>query len=313
MQFYDKNDVAAALPYLALIDALQTAFAQKFDAPDRTHHTVAVPGDADATLLTMPAWREGTALGIKIASVFPGNLKRNLPSVNASYLLLDATTGQPTAFLDGAELTLRRTAAASALASRFLSRSDSGTLLMVGSGKLAPHLIQAHAAVRPIRNVVIWGRRREAAQAVADMPELQTLRPTVATSLEDAAGSADIISCATLASEPLVCGDWLQAGQHLDLVGGYNRDMREADDAAVRRSSVFVDTVRGATAEAGDIIQPIENGTLAKDGIRADLIGLSSGAHAGRASSDEITFFKSVGAAIEDLVAAELVTARAAS
>lgn len=307
MQFFDQSDVAKALPYLELTDALQAAFAGSFEAPVRTHHTVPVPGKADATLLAMPAWRSGAALGIKIASVFPDNAQRGLPSVNATFLLLDASSGVPLAVIDGAELTLRRTAAASALASRFLSRPDANTLLMTGTGKLAPHLVQAHAAVRPISNVIIWGRRSEAARAIAGLPELQAFRPVVAKSLESAVKSADIVSCATLTKDALVHGDWLQPGQHLDLVGAYTPDMREADDRAMSRCSVFVDTIDGAITEAGDIMQAINSGAITKNDIRSDLAGLAAGKHGGRDNDDEITLFKSVGCAVEDLVAAELV------
>ncbi|MDH5344455.1 MAG: ornithine cyclodeaminase family protein, partial [Gammaproteobacteria bacterium] len=160
MHILTAADVAKALPYDALMDALDQAFASDIEVPQRAHHDVAVPGGADGTLLLMPAWQPGGNLGVKIATVFPDNAQRSLPAVFASYFLADAETGVPAAILDGTELTLRRTAAASALASRYLSRRESRTLLVVGTGNLAPHLVRAHAVARPIERIIAWGRRR---------------------------------------------------------------------------------------------------------------------------------------------------------
>jgi ornithine cyclodeaminase len=272
------------------------------DVPERTQHRIKVPGHADGTLLLMPAWRVGGVLGIKIVTVFPGNL----PSVAANYLLLDATTGQALAMLDGAELTVRRTAAASALASRYLSRADASTLLMVGTGKLAPHLIRAHATVRPLERVLIWGRRSESARQVAESLANEPYAITVAEDLESSARTADIISCATLATEPLIKGQWLREGQHLDLVGAFTPQMSEADSEAVARSDVYVDTRAGALAEAGEIVQALASGTLDRSDIVGDLFDLTRGTCAPRRSPTAITLFKSVGSAIEDLAAAEL-------
>jgi ornithine cyclodeaminase len=231
-------------------------------------------------------------------------------------LLLSAETGQPLALLDGTMLTRRRTACASALASRFLSRPDAFRLLMIGTGSLAPHLIRAHAAVRPIREVAIWGRTPDKAKAlVARLNDgdlkIKGVTAFVAPDIEQALPIADIISCATLATTPLVQGAWLGAGQHLDLVGGFTPAMREADDAAVRRARVFVDTRQGACAEAGDIVQPLKNGALVQAGVIADLFELCRGQHQGRGNAGEITLFKSVGTALEDLAAAELAYANA--
>lgn len=302
----DSRAVADALPYERLIDALQTAFRGESFAPERTHHELEVPGAANATLLLMPAWRPGRALGVKVATIFPDNTRRSLPSVNASYLLLDATTGQPRAILDGAELTARRTAAASALASRYLSRPDASTLLMVGTGKLAPHLISAHATVCDLEEVLVWGRRRAAAAAVCETFRDATFRASPVADLAEAVGRADIVCCATLATRPLVQGEWLVPGQHLDLVGAFRPDMSEADAAAVSRSRIYVDTRAGAFAEAGEIVQALAAGIITEKDIAGDLCELATGNCRGRQSPDEITLFKSVGTALEDLAAAEL-------
>ena len=310
MRTVSADEVHGALDFPALIDALAAMFKAGCEVPLRHHHAIEVPGAPAATLLLMPAWQPGRALGIKTVTVFPGNAARSLPAVMGQYLLLDATTGAPKALIDGTALTLRRTAAASALASRFLSRHDAGTLLMVGTGALAPHLVRAHCAVRPIKRVAIWGRNSEHARAMAAKLELAGVAAAAAENLEQAAGAADIISCATLATAPLIRGAWLRPGQHLDLVGGFTPAMREADDDAVRRAAVFVDTRAGATKEAGDIVQPLASGALKPEAIKGDLFDLCRGTAPGRTAADTITFFKSVGTALEDLAAAQLVAER---
>jgi len=300
--------VAQSLPYDQLIDVLEDAFRGEAEVPDRAQHRIRIPGHADGTLLLMPAWRVGGVLGIKIVTVFPGNLTKNLPSVAASYLLLDATTGQTLGLLDGAELTVRRTAAASALASKYLSRADATTLLMVGTGKLAPHLIRAHATVRPLKRVLIWGRRVESARQLAAGFVNEPYSVTAVEDLESAVKAADIISCATLATEPLIQGRWLREGQHLDLVGSFTPQMSEADDHALLVSDVYVDTHAGAVAEAGEIVQALASGKFKKTDIVGDLFDLARGTCPARRSPKTITLFKSVGSAIEDLAAAELAT-----
>jgi ornithine cyclodeaminase len=254
----------------------------------------------------MPAWRAGGLLGIKLTTVFPGNGAHGLPAVHATYVVFDATTGEPRAVLDGTELTRRRTAAASALAARYLARTDAARLLMVGTGALAPHLIDSHAAVRPIDSVRVWGRRLEAAQSVAAQFAGRTPRVEPTDDLERAVGWADIISCATLATAPLMRGRWMRPGQHLDLVGAFTPGMREADDEALQGACVYVDTRAGALAESGEIIQAIAAGAITAADIRGDLSDLARGIVGGRRSRQEITLFKSVGTALEDLAAAEL-------
>ena len=207
-------------------------------------------------------------------------------------------------------LTLKRTAAASALASSYLSRPDCERLLMVGTGALAPHLIMAHASVRPICNVLVWGRSPEKAAKLAKRLDRREFRVDYTEDLPAAAQGADIISCATLSHDPLVLGEWLRPGQHLDLVGGFKPDMRETDDASIRRARVFVDTRAGACTEAGDIVQPVESGVLDPDDIAGDLFELTRGERAGRRFYDQITLFKSVGTALEDLAAARLAVER---
>lgn len=310
MRTLDADKLAEFLDYPSLIDRLDRAFAEGCCVPVRHHHDVAVPGGSDGTLLLMPAWREGAVLGVKVATVFPDNGAKGLDSVLASYLLLDGTTGEPLALAEGKTLTAKRTAAASALAASKLARKDARSLLMVGTGRLAPELIAAHSAVRPIDNVAIWGRTPHKAATLAAKLDRPERRVKAVTNLPCALRDADIISCATLATEPLVLGAWLCPGQHLDLVGAFKPTMRESDDDAVKRATLFVDTRAGACKEAGDLAGPLERGVIEESDIQAELAELCRGDHPGRQSDDEITLFKSVGTALEDLAAAELAFER---
>ncbi|WP_207482283.1 bifunctional Delta(1)-pyrroline-2-carboxylate/Delta(1)-piperideine-2-carboxylate reductase [Arenibaculum pallidiluteum] len=311
MRFVGAAEIERALDYPSLVDALREAFRAGCSLPPRHHHEVEVPGGTPGTLLLMPAWRPGGAMGVKIVTVFPDNGTRGLPAVLGSYMLVDGVTGAPQAILDGRMLTVRRTAAASALAASYLARKDAARLLVVGTGQLAPQLARAHAAVRPIREVRVWGRSRDKAAAVAAELSAAGLAAEAATDLAAAAAWADVVTCATLAREPIVQGAWLRPGAHLDLVGGFTPAMREADDEAVRRASVWVDTREGALHEAGDIVQPMASGVLAAEAVHGDLFTLCRGEAQGRQDEAEITLFKSVGTALEDLAAAELAVARA--
>ena len=307
MRIIDAPAVAASRAPARLLPALERLFRDGCTAPVRHHHQIAVPGAADATLLLMPAWRPGEYIGIKLVTVFPGNSERGLPAVSAGYLLMDGRTGAVLAMLDGGELTAKRTAATSALAARYLARHDARTLLVIGTGRIARELARCHAAARPaLERVRVWGRApARAADAVAELAA-HGINAEVATELGAAITAADIVSSATLATEPLIHGDWVRPGTHVDLVGGYTPAMREADDALIRKASVFADTRGGALAEAGDLVLPVQHGVLAEDSV-VDLHGLCRGEHPGRRDAAEITVFKSVGAALEDLAAAILV------
>ncbi len=311
MRILSAADVEGALDWDSLVERLRRAFRRGAEVPVRHHHDIANPGGPEGTLLLMPAWQAGLHIGIKVVTIFPDNDARGLPSVMGAYLLLDGKTGAPIALIDGPMLTVKRTAAASALASSYLSRPDCERFLMIGTGSLAPYLIMAHASVRPICNVLIWGRSPDKAARLAKRLDRPDFRVAATADLEAAVRGAHVISCATLSKDPLVRGDWLQPGQHLDLVGAFRPDMRESDDTAIRRARVFVDTRDGALAEAGDIVQPIESGLLDRDDVAGDLFDLTRGERAGRRFYDQITLFKSVGTALEDLAAAELAAERA--
>jgi ornithine cyclodeaminase/alanine dehydrogenase-like protein (mu-crystallin family) len=305
------EDVDRVLTYPALVDALREAFKASIAAPVRHHHTLKQAG-ADATLLLMPAWTTGEQggeqfLGTKIVTVFPDNGKISKPAVLGSYILMSGATGEPLAVMDGTSLTRWRTACASALAASYLAREDAAHLVMIGAGALAPYLVRAHASVRPIKKVTLWNRTRGRAVQAAFGLAVGGLEVEVSDDLEAAVRDADIISCATLSAEPLVRGKWLKKGAHVDLVGGFTPKMREADDDAVRKARVYVDTRAGATKEAGDIVQPLKSGVLKKESIHGDLFELTRGKAKGRSGNMQVTLFKSVGTAIEDLAAAMLV------
>jgi ornithine cyclodeaminase len=312
--FVTAAEVERLLDYPALIEALRQGFAEDWNVPVRHHYGIPMPqGEPEQTLLLMPAWDAGKAIGMKMVTVTPGNGARDLPAIQGIYLLMDGATGIPKALIDGPALTARRTAAASALAADYLARPDASRMLMVGAGALSVPLVQAHRAIRPIRTIEVWAR--DTAKAAAKVAELAALgiAATVAASLESSARAADLISCATLSKTPLIKGDWLKPGAHLDLVGAYTPQMRESDDRCVERASVFVDTRAGATKEGGDIVLPLKAGVITDASIKGDLFDLCRRKVVGRGSADEITLFKSVGTALEDFAAARLVVKQLSS
>ncbi len=310
LPYFDSATVHDRLPYPRLADALHEAFAQGVRAPVRHQHTVPGPGGAEGTLLLMPAWWPGRETGVKLVHVCPGNERLGVPTVQAVYLLFDGPTGTPRAVLDGTALTLRRTAAASALAARFLARPESRVLTVIGAGALAPHLARAHACNRPLERILIWNRTAEKAARLAKQLRALGLPAEPASCRRTAVEAADIVTCATTSTTPLVPGSWVRPGTHVDLVGAFRPDMRESDGELVARARVFVDTREGALEEAGDLLQAIAEGFCSAQHIRGDLYDLCAGAVKGRTGDDEITLFKSVGSAVEDLVAAALVVAQ---
>jgi ornithine cyclodeaminase len=309
--FVSTETLNARLDYPALIQALQHAFAADWTVPVRHHHPIPIQGEPDQTLLLMPAWESGHSVGIKIVTITPGNGARNLPAIQGLYLLLDGATGIPKVLMEGKTLTVRRTAAASALAATFCARADAGTHLMVGAGALSLPLIQAHRAARPsLARALLWARDPKKAEAKIAEIRRAGIAVELAGDLEAAARQADIISCATLSAEPLIRGAWLRPGTHLDLVGAYLPELRESDDEAVKRATLFCDTRAGALKEGGDLLQPLKAGIIRESDVVADLADLCKGRHPGRKSAAEITLFKSVGTAIEDLAAAKLMLER---
>jgi len=309
LRFVSAEEIDSILDFPSLIDALHAAFCADIETPLRHHHAIA-RDDGEAALLLMPAWtkeKNGAFLGTKIVTVYPGNLAKGLGSVAGTYLLMSGDTGEPLVTIDGHRMTLWRTAAASALAAKYLAREDASHLMLFGAGALAPYLARAHAAVRPIKKVSIWNRTPERAAALAEELSGEAFKIEIVTDKERAAREVDIVTCITLSQAPVFSGEWLKAGAHVDLVGAFRPNAREADDAAIKRSKIYVDTRRGALKEAGDIVMPLAAGLMKESDVQGDLFDLCRGAAKGRVGPQEITLFKSVGTAIEDLAAAMLL------
>lgn len=311
MHIIDADATRKALPFSRLIPALEALFAQGCEVPPRQVNAIAAPGAVAVTSLVMPAWLPGRHYGVKIVNIAPGNAALGLPGLHATYLLFDAATGVPLALLDGDQITSRRTAAASALAARWLARDDARHLLVVGAGRVAQLLPAAYREVRAIERVRVWARTAAQAEALAASWRGEGLDAQAVTDLAAAVRAADIVSCATLATAPLVQGAWLQPGSHLDLIGSFTPAMREADDACFDGAALYIDTEE-ALLKSGDLLGPLARGVITPRAVRGTLAGLTRGQAAGRCSADERTVFKSVGSALEDLAAAMLVVGAAA-
>ncbi len=323
MKYFDADQVRALLDYPYLIDGLEMAHGEDMDAmqdmlleqPSSPDGPPGGPAGGGPTYFFLrAAWQNRKAAGVKLVTVFPENAGggEGLPSVQAVYVIFDGANGRPLAALDGTVLTWRKTAADSALGARFLARQDAQTLLMVGAGAMAPHLIEAHRTARPsINRVVLWNRTAEKAEKLARSLNLNGAGIEASRDLEAAAKEADIICTATLSPLPLIHGEWLKPGAHLDLVGAFTATTREADDQAVRRSRVFVDCRLTTIGEVGDITIPLETGVLSEDQIQADLYQLCRGEKRGRETEEEITFFKNGGGGHLDLMCARLLLERA--
>lgn len=299
----DADEVARLAPYVDLVAAFEAGHRQPIAACERI---VYGPSGDRRRFMALPAWQTGGegggAIGIKLVTVFPDNPRRGLPAVQAVVLLFDGETGEVLAMIDGTELTYRKTAGDSALGSRLLSRPDSRTLLMVGAGGLAGHLIAAHRAVRPsIERVLIWNRTADKAEALVEAG----VADEVVDDLDAAVGSADVISTATMSADPLVKGALLRPGTHVDCVGAFLPDHREVDDDVVTRAEIFVDSREAAVHESGDLVIPTAAGTIGADAVRADLFQLCRGEHPGRSGRDAITMFENGGGGHLDLMVAQ--------
>lgn len=305
MKVFGEDEVREMLPWPRVMEAIEGMLRTGCETPARQHYRVEAPGARDATLLIMPAWIPGKWLGVKIVTFFPSNADHAVPTIGGAYALFDGATGRLAGLIDAEELTARRTAAASAIAAKRLARNDARIMLMIGTGRLSKNLAAAHAAVRAFDEIIVYGRSPQRAEAVVNQLKGLGLEARASDDIAASVRIADVISCATSATDPLIEGAWLKEGAHIDLVGGFRPDMREADDDVVRRATgIFVDTREGATKEAGDIVQPLRSGVITEAKIKADLQELVRGEHPGRMSERDITLFKSVGFALQDLAAA---------
>lgn len=305
MRFIDTEQTRGALSFDAVIPALREAFREGATVPTRHVHAIQ-SGTAHGTTLIMPAWSDRGYFGVKIINIFPENTHQGLPGLHATYNLYSATTGVPIAQVDGDIVTVYRTAGAAALGADYLARKEASTLLIVGSGRIAGLVAQAMRTVRPIQRVMVWNVREAGAQALAESLRAQGFDAQPTTDLEAAARAADIISCATLSTVPLIQGAWLRPGTHLDLIGSFTPDMRETDPACFDGTTVYVDTDEAPT-KSGDLLSAFDAGVLTRDAIQGNLHQLTTGTRPGRKNDQEITVFKAVGSALEDLTLATLV------
>jgi ornithine cyclodeaminase len=301
----DAGRTRDLLPFATLIPALRSAFAGGTTVPTRHHHSVPCSEGAHGTLLLMPAWQENGHLGVKIANIFPSNAARGLPAVHSAYLLCDAATGSPVAMLDGNEITGRRTVSVAALGASYLALPDASSLLIAGSGRVAQDLALAFAEVRPIRTVAVWSRTHATAEALASRLRAIGFDASATRDLEGGVRQAEIVSCATLSTRPLIHGAWLRPGAHLDLIGSFTPEMREADDACMLRGRIFVDTP-DALVESGDLVQPLRDHIIDGTAIAGTLSELCNGRVVGRRDDHQVTVFKAVGTALADLAAGAL-------
>ena len=312
MHHFDRDTTRLALPFDRLIPALRNLFVAGCEVPLRHTHSLPGPDNAGGTantVLIMPAWQPGQFMGIKTVNIFPGNSARGLPGLFSTYILYDAQTGQPLAQIDGNEITSRRTAAASALAASYMAPPDASTLLVVGCGRVGSLIPAAYQAVLPITHVLLWDRTAAHAEALAHHLRAEGIHATAAPDLQAAVRQADVVSCATLATAPLVQGHWLRPHSHLDLIGSFTPLMREADDACFANARLVVDTSE-ALQKSGELLGPMSRGVFSADSVAGTLADLCRGTIPGRLNTTGRTVFKSVGTALEDLAAAMLVWGR---
>ena len=305
MNYFDSSAVRKALPYPQLIDALAHGLQLPIEAPPRSFFT---PNDDASCVLIMPAWKTKEVFGVKLVSVWPSNKDIGSPTVSAVYVLLSCENGMPLAVIDGTELTLRRTAAAAALAASLLARKNSQTLAMLGTGALSVPLVQAHASVMHFKNILIWGRQKnKALSVVAELKNLG-IESTYSEDLSATLNKADVVAAATTATEPFIISKWLKPGTHLGLIGAFTPQMAEAEPALMSKVQIFADNRSAVLEKGGEILQAIDQGIISPSSIEGELSELASAPTRSWRNNDQaITVFKSVGFASLDLIAAELV------
>jgi ornithine cyclodeaminase len=310
-----EQDVRIVLPMGDLIDAMESALA-RFSSNQVTQplRTVIEVGLQKAFVGVMPAFIDEPAmLGTKVVSVFGSNAAVGLPTHLATIVLLDPMTGELLAIMDGRYITEARTAAVSAVSVKHLARKDATRLAIIGTGVQARSHLEAISAVRQLDEIRVWSR--SAANRAAFAREMRARTPatiTVASSASTAVAAADVIVLATASREPVVQSDWISDGAHVCAVGACRPDQREMDSALVARGRIFVDSRTAALAEAGDIILPIKEGAIAETDVAGELGEVVLGRIAGRTSREEVTIFKSLGMAVEDVAAAHLAYVKAA-
>jgi 1-pyrroline-2-carboxylate reductase [NAD(P)H] len=305
MKIITAEEVHAALKFPDLVDALQKAFASKFTMPPRKVFLLDEEGGSNDAFALLPSWND-SVIGIKAFTYFPNNPKPQYESLYSKIMLFDRAHGEPLALVDGTSVTFLRTAAISGLASRLLSRADSETLLLLGTGNLSTFIIRAQASVRNLKRVLVWGRTPANAQNVVGQmsEELEGIEFAVVDDLQAACGEADIVVSATGSPEPLVLGNWITEGTHTDFIGNHHATKRECDTALVVKSRVYADSRDNCFREAGEILVPIAEGVFTQEDVVGQLTEMCAGTVPLREDDRQITLFKSIGMALSDLVGA---------
>lgn len=310
MQVITAESVHQSLNFKELVNALDETFSRPAGMPQRQVFSLDESSSHSDAFAVLPSWNEKT-IAVKAFTYFPGNPKKdpNLASLYSKILIFSRETGEPQALVDGTSVTYWRTAAVSALGSRYLSRENSNKLLVCGTGNLASFMALAHASVRPITQIKVWGRSEAKARATIELIRNQRsdIEVLYCEDLQVSVREADIISCATGSPTPLFPAEWVQAGTHTDFVGNHNHDRRECDSALIQKSAVFVDSKINVFAEAGELLLPVAEGVFSLDEVKGELAQLCRSGTLARESAEQITLFKTVGTALSDLVGAQLV------
>ena len=305
MKHFDMKAIQTALPYPLLVDALAQGLQQFAETPARSFFS---PNQDASCVMIMPAWRPHQMMGVKLVSVWPENNAKGESAVSAVYVLISCLDGRPLAVLDGTELTLRRTAAAAALAAKRLARESSETLAVLGTGSLSVPLVQAHTDTMRFKNVLVWGRQFYKAQLVVNQLRELGIEVRAMGDLHKTLAMSDVVAVATTATEPFLKAAWVRPGTHISLVGAFTPQMAEAEPGLISKSQLFADCRASVLEKGGEVFQAIEQGLILDSDIIADLAELTAQSdRSWRHDAQAITVFKSVGFALLDLIAAELV------
>jgi 1-pyrroline-2-carboxylate reductase [NAD(P)H] len=298
------EQVHASLRYPDFVESLRGVFAAPHTMPPRQVLLLDPASGSHDAFAMLPSWND-EVICQKAFTYFPGN-QPPAKTLYSQIMLFDRKSGEPLALIDGVSVTCWRTAGISALASRLLSREDSQTLLLLGTGRLAPFLIRAHASVRPLKRILLWGRDPGKADSLRETMtgEFPAIMFEAVTDLREACGISDIVVCATGSPDILVHGEWIQPGTHTDFLGNHHADKRECDSELVTRARVFVDSRENCFREAGEILVPVSEGVFSLDQVAGELADLCCGQAPRRRNESEITLFKSVGCALGDLCGA---------
>ena len=311
MLMLDADKILNSISFSTMVDELAAMHREPIGLVDEMLMESTDDNNNVSHFFIRTGWQPEKAIGAKVITIFPrNNQKREWPSIQAVYVLFEGVNGTPIACLDGTALTWLKTASDSALGSRLLSRENIESMLMIGAGQMAPHLVSAHCEVRPsLKQVHVWNRTNDKAQnlcaSLADKYPQISFTPV--TEIEASAREADLICSAIGCTEPIICGEWLKPGTHVDLIGAYTAEMREADDECLRRGSLFVDARETTIQHIGELMIPLASGVISEADVIADLSDLCQQRHPGRQSDDEITLFKNGGGGHLDLMCARIL------